>query len=259
MEKEVSDHSRNISDLEEAAMTSLFNKSFITNQTIDSSPCGQMDTPAHLCFMLICSLMFLVGLILNGFTMKVYFCQTRQRVSSSVTVYLKNLAAADFLLCLSLPLRIANYAKNSVTVHQIYCQFGAPALYLNMYASILFIGYIATNRYLKIVRPFENHILQTVRVACFVSAVTWIFILAMTAPPAGCCWHSRSSQHLPAPRRLCSWSQVFFYMKEVTIMVSILNICLDPLIYFIFCKAFRAQLYPSKAVSNTQAGRHPTA
>lgn len=42
--------------------------------------------------------------------------------------------------------------------------------------------------------------------------------------------------------RYCSWSKVFSYLMELTIIVSVLNVCLDPLIYFIFCKAFRTQL-----------------
>lgn len=37
-------------------------------------------------------------------------------------------------------------------------------------------------------------------------------------------------------------SRGLFYVKELSVMVSVFNICLDPLIYFIFCKAFRAQL-----------------
>lgn len=91
-----------------------------------------------------------VGLILNSFTVKVYFCQAQQQASNSVTIYIKNLAAADFLLCLCLPLRIANYTTNSVTFQQFYCQFGASAFYLNMYASILFMGYIAANRWAEL-------------------------------------------------------------------------------------------------------------
>lgn len=60
--------------------------------------------------------------------------------------------------------------------------------------------------------------------------------------------------------RRCSGSQVFFYLKEVTIMLSVLNACLDPLIYFIFCKAFRAQLSLGRVFSTVQAatqGGHP--
>ena len=87
-----------------------------------------------------------MGLILNGFTLRVYFCRAQQQMSSSVTIYLKNLAAADFLISLCLPMRILNYSSNSVSIRRAYCNFGASAFYLNMYASILFMGYIAANR-----------------------------------------------------------------------------------------------------------------
>lgn len=86
-------------------------------------------------------------MFLNGFTLKVWFCPAQQQASNSVNIYLKNLAAADFLFSLCLPIRIANYARVSVSIYQVYCTIGAPAFYLNMYASILFMGYIAVNRY----------------------------------------------------------------------------------------------------------------
>lgn len=36
-------------------------------------------------------------------------------------------------------------------------------------------------------------------------------------------------------------SVVLYYLKEVTVLVSVFNICLDPLIYIFLCKDFRAQ------------------
>ncbi|XP_070761345.1 P2Y purinoceptor 14-like [Enoplosus armatus] len=334
-----------MSDLGGAGVTPSFNQSSVSNQknVSDSSHCDQVDTSAHVFFMLVYSLVFLVGLLLNGFTLKVYFCRAQQ-ASSSVTVYLKNLAAADFLISLCLPIRIANYASSSVPVRRVYCNFGASAFYLNMYASILFMGYVAANRYLKIVHPLGTHILQTVRAAHIISTVTWVFLFAMTStyvilsllteealpsvPHTVSCdvLHSKqlslfykiihtcsaaifllvlvslvffyystsrrlsvAQQRQPASsgskklaksrrnmlvlvsvfcvcfvpyhlvrlpyaflRRRCSWSQTFFYLKELTIMVSVLNVCLDPLIYFIFCKAFRAQLSPRRVFSFTQ-------
>lgn len=54
-------------------------------------------------------------------------------------------------------------------------------------------------------------------------------------------------------QRDASWSQTLFYLKEVSVMLSVLNVCLDPLIYFVFCKAFRAQMSP-RAFSITQPG-----
>ncbi|KAM6987421.1 P2Y purinoceptor 14-like [Tautogolabrus adspersus] len=215
-----------------------------------------------------------------------------------------------------------------------------------MYASILFMGYIAANRYLKIVHPLGNHILQTVRAAHIISTVTWVVLLAMTTTYSTLSLLAENSQSLPntlscdvllskkfslfykvihtwsvaifiivfvsllffyygTSRRLsaaqkrqpassgskklaksrrnmlvlvsvfcvcfvpyhlvrllytflrgwCSWRQAFFYLKELTVMVSIFNVCLDPLIYFIFCKSYRAQLRRSvrgRKGSNTE-------
>ncbi|KAM9359625.1 P2Y purinoceptor 14-like [Symphorus nematophorus] len=310
----------------------------------NSTPCDQVNTSANVSFMVVYSLVFLVGLFLNGFTLKVYFCRAQQQVSSSVTIYLKNLAAADFLISLCLPIRIMNYADTSLHVQRVYCNFGASAFYLNMYASILFMGYIAANRYLKIVHPLGTHILQTVRAAHIISTVTWVFLLATTTTyitlslltqenrssvsnrvscdvlhstqlrvfyrichtfsaaifffvlislvyfyystsrrlslaqqkqPA-----SSSNKKLEKSRRnmlalvsvfcvcfvpyhlvrlpyafmtkQCPRSQVFYYLKELTIMLSVLNVCMDPLIYFLFCKAFRAQLSLRRVFSTTQ-------
>ncbi|XP_037322101.1 P2Y purinoceptor 14-like [Pungitius pungitius] len=332
-----------MSDLGDLEASSEFNH---TNGSAPSD-CGRINKPARVFFLLVYTLVFLAGLLLNGFTLKVYYCRTgrQQRGSDIVTVYLKNLAAADFLVSLCLPVRIANYAAGSVSVRWVYCTFGASAFYLNMYASILFMGYIAANRYLKIVHPTGSHFLQTVRAAHSVAVATWLLLLAPVgvyvvlallteeqpaSPPASpiCdmlhgvalrllykvvhsfsaalfllvlvslvffyCGVSRrlaaSQQRQPASSgskklaksrrnllvlvgvfcfcfvpyhlvrlpyaflggRCCCSSQVFFYLKELTVMVSILSVCLDPLIYFLFCKAFRAQLSPGRRPSSTQ-------
>eukprot|EP00064_Thunnus_orientalis_P021003 superscaffoldBa00006115_g21157 len=336
-----------MSDVGGVRETPSFNQSSVNNQTDRLALCGQIDTSTHLFFMLVYSLVFLMGLLLNGFTLKVYFCRAQQQTSSSVTIYLKNLAASDFLISLCLPIRITNYASSSVPVRRVYCNFGASAFYLNMYASILFMGYIAANRYLKIVHPLGTHILQTVRAAHIISTVTWVFLLAMTStyitlslltqeplpsvPNTVSCDVLHSDQlsllykiihsfsaaiflvvlvsliffYYSTSRRLslaqqrqpvssgskklaksrrnmlvlvsvfcvcfvpyhlvrlpyaflkrCTWEQAFFYLKELTILVSVFNVCLDPLIYFIFCKAFRAQLSLRRVFSITQAAEN---
>uniref|UniRef100_A0A3B4F694 G-protein coupled receptors family 1 profile domain-containing protein n=1 Tax=Pundamilia nyererei TaxID=303518 RepID=A0A3B4F694_9CICH len=278
------------------------------------------------------SLSHQVGLLLNGFIMKFYCCRAQQQTSSSLMVYLKNLTAADFLLCLSLPLRIAHYASSSPIVQELYCSFGASALYLNMYASIIFMGYIAANRYLKIVHPSGTHVLQSLRTAHIISMVTWVCLLApsvtyaivffitqkpLTFTPSHCgalfsvsislffkilhtlCtiifllvfislvffYYSISRRVLQAQQRQlassnakklvksrrnmlvlvsifcvcfvpfhlvrlpyaflwnsCSVGSVLYYLKEAAIMLSVFNICLDPVVYFFLCKTFRAQV-----------------
>ncbi|XP_053176310.1 P2Y purinoceptor 14-like [Scomber japonicus] len=309
----------------------------VTNQTDDINQCDQTDTKAHLFFMPVYSLVFVVGLVLNSLTLKGYFCSAQQQVSSIMMVYLRNLAVSDFLLCLYLPLRIIKYISRSVTFHLVYCNFAVFGLYLNMYASILFMGYIAANRYLKIIYPSGNHFLRTVQAACIISTVTWIFLLAPvmsyvtmslltqeapTVVPDSCeslhnaqvhvfyktihiystviflvvlvslvfFYYSASRSVLQAQQkqlasssckklrrsrrkmlvlvsvfcicfvpyhlvrlpyiflhRQCSLSKVFYYLKELTILLSVLNVCLDPFIYFFFSKAFRSQLSRARA------------
>ncbi|KAG8000376.1 P2Y purinoceptor 14 [Nibea albiflora] len=304
-------------DLRGVGVTPSFNQSSVSNS---STPCEQVDTSGHVFFMVIYSLMFLVGLILNGFTLKVYFCRPQQLTTSSMTIYLKNLAAADFLTSLSLPNRIMTYASSSVPIFHIFCNFGASAFFMNMYASILFMGYIAANSnlgfLLTTVSTFTILLFLTqskeltsvpntrdcedlysdqfslfYKITHFGCVAIFLFILvslvffyystsrrlslAQQRQPA-----SSSNKKLAkscrkmlvlvsvfcvcfVPYHLvrlsyvflwgqCSHSRTFFYMSELTIMVSALNVCLDPLIYFIFCKTFRAQLGSRKFFRTTQ-------
>ncbi|XP_057694705.1 P2Y purinoceptor 14-like isoform X2 [Corythoichthys intestinalis] len=267
-----------------------------------------------------------MGLLLNGLTLKVF--QRGARSSRCVTVYLKNLAAADFLLTLCLPFRIAKHAGAFRLHLWVYCSFGAPAFYLNMYASILFMGYIAANRYLKIVHPLGTHSLQSVRAAHVVSTISWLVLLTLAGTyvvlslvsgqaltrPSSCeeqlsgqlkvfykaahvfsaaifllvlaallFFYGSTSRRLAAVQRrrpsssgsrrlarsrrnmlvlsaifcVCfvpyhlvrlpyavsehADGSAFFYLKEAAVALSVLNVCLDPLIYFTFCKAFRQQ------------------
>uniref|UniRef100_A0AAZ1XVE4 G-protein coupled receptors family 1 profile domain-containing protein n=1 Tax=Oreochromis aureus TaxID=47969 RepID=A0AAZ1XVE4_OREAU len=280
-----------------------------------------------------------VGLLLNGFIINFYCCQARQQASRSLMVYLKNLTAADFLLCISLPMRVTDYASSSSPIGQeLYCSFGASALYLNMYASIIFMGYIAANRYLKIVHPSGTHVLQTVRTAHIVSMVTWVFLLAasitytilffitekpLTSNSIRCDYMlgtsvtlfykiihvscaiiflvvficlvffyystscrvlqvqqsqlaSSGSEKLVKSRRnmlvlvsifcvcfvpyhlvrlpytilwdSCPAGWILYYLKELATMVSVFNICLDPLVYFYLCKTFSGSGEPEKGL-----------
>ncbi|XP_030013518.1 P2Y purinoceptor 14-like [Sphaeramia orbicularis] len=308
----------------------FFNQSVINESTTDDLPrCHEPSTSIEVFFMVSYSLVFLVGLLLNGFILKFLLCQ-RQKSSRSIMIYLKNLIAADFLLSLCLPFDIINGASNSMTIRVIYCNFGSTMFYLNMYTSILFMTYIAYNRYLKIIYSNKTHIIQTVQGACIISTLTWICTLTivtsyvssslitqrnLTFIPSSCeelrstnfnvfdivfdtCvlviflyilaliifvynrtshkvsevqqsqLTSSSSKKLAKSRRNmrvlvsvfcisftpyqlvnifydilgCSWSPVLNFLQEVTRVLSAVNICLDPFIYFIFCKDFREQL-----------------
>uniref|UniRef100_A0A3B3WP44 G-protein coupled receptors family 1 profile domain-containing protein n=1 Tax=Poecilia mexicana TaxID=48701 RepID=A0A3B3WP44_9TELE len=102
----------------------------------------------HSFLVVVYSLLFLVGLSLNSFTLWFHCRGAHGHASKSWMIYLKHLTAADFLACISLPMRIIYYASSSFIIHLLYCSVGAPLFFLNWAASILFMGYIAANRYL---------------------------------------------------------------------------------------------------------------
>lgn len=51
----------NMSDVVTAMVTSSLNQTSVTNKTFGA--CGQVSASAHICFMLLCSLVFLVSFI----------------------------------------------------------------------------------------------------------------------------------------------------------------------------------------------------
>lgn len=129
-----------------------------TNSTERS--CGLSEMPARLFFISVYTLICLASLVLNSITIYVYFCKVTTK--SSITLYLKNLAIADMFVCLCLILRIIKYSVSSEEVQRVYCNFGAPAAYLNMYSSIVFMGYIAVNRYTSVHLSFFRELFKTV-------------------------------------------------------------------------------------------------
>ncbi|XP_056330388.1 P2Y purinoceptor 14 [Danio aesculapii] len=163
-----------------AILTTTTNYSL--NPKMKNSTQSLCEVPAYFSnvFIIAYSLLFLVSLVLNCIIMRVYFCNDH-RVQSSARVYMKNLIVADFFFCPSLLLRIASYADYTEIMCNIYCSFGAAAFYINMYASIFFMDFIAVNRYLKIVRPLETHTLQTVRTARYISSAIWFFLLVIAS------------------------------------------------------------------------------
>ncbi|XP_038162756.1 P2Y purinoceptor 14-like [Cyprinodon tularosa] len=290
--------------------------------------CDPVERSDHPLLLFFYSLVFLVGLILNSFTLWFHCCGAHRQVSKSLTIYLKHLTAADFLLCISLPMRIIYYSTRSFTVHLFYCGFGSAFLYLNIITSIMFMGYIAANRYMKIFYSSETSFLMTTKASHIISMTTWFvpltlmtsysILLLITYKPHpylttcgfllsdrvnslhsvmhcfaafvfmlvllslvffyyNTCRRVRqiqqrqlgsNSKRLLKSRRnmlvlvsvfcFCfvpfhliqlpyflfggHCSEVFYYLKEVTLLMSVCNICLDPLIYLFFCKDFKSHL-----------------
>lgn len=129
--------------------------------------------------MVVNTLMFVVGVVLNSLALYV-FC-VRTRTTTAPVIYTINLAVADLLVALSLPARIAVYYSGGDC--QACVQVHTFSYFVNMYCSILFLTSICVDRYLAVVWAAGGA--STLRwrspgVARGVSAGVWIFAVIIT-------------------------------------------------------------------------------
>ncbi|KAL2095951.1 hypothetical protein ACEWY4_008099 [Coilia grayii] len=126
-------------------------------------------------------ILFIPALLLN--TMAAWICW-KLKTKSSFIVYLKNLVAADLLMTLIFPLKVADWLPGAPQGLQVYnCQFGSVLFYLCMYVSIVLMGVISLDRFFKIVQPGGKLLGQSALFGTVVSAVIWVVLLSISAIP----------------------------------------------------------------------------
>lgn len=90
---------------------------------------------------------------------------------------------ADFLMTLTIPVKVLTDAGlGPWQLRAFHCRYSAVLFYITMYISIILLGLISLDRYLKIVRPFGKCALQRVRVGQVLSAVVWVVMLSLALP-----------------------------------------------------------------------------
>lgn len=126
------------------------------------------------------SILFIVALILNSLAAWIFF---NIPSTSTFVVFLKNVVVADLLMTLTIPLRVLSDAGvGSWRLRAFHCRYSAVLFYITMYISILLLGLISLDRYLKIVKPFGKCILQRVRVGQLLSAAVWVVMFCLALP-----------------------------------------------------------------------------
>ncbi|XP_030606421.1 G-protein coupled receptor 20 isoform X1 [Archocentrus centrarchus] len=136
--------------------------------------------------MVINSIIFLVGTVLNIFALYVFCFRTKQKTTS--VIYTINLAVTDLLVNLSLPTRILLYYSGGACLTCSYLHIFS--YFVNMYCSILFLTCICVDRYLAIVQKSAHSVLplqaETSRrwrnssVAKCVCISVWLFAIVVT-------------------------------------------------------------------------------
>lgn len=122
-------------------------------------------------------IIFVWGTLGNGFSIYV-FLQSYKK-STSVNVFMLNLAISDFLFTSTLPFRADYYLRGSNWIFgDLTCRIMSYSLYVNMYSSIYFLTVLSIVRFLATVHPFRLLHVASIRSAWTLCGIIWILIMA---------------------------------------------------------------------------------
>ncbi|XP_044059518.1 P2Y purinoceptor 3 isoform X3 [Siniperca chuatsi] len=128
------------------------------------------------------TLVFLLGLPLNAAViLKIW--RTRPNMSKN-NIYMLNLAIADFLYVMSLPLLIYNYGSHDYwPFGEFACKLVRFQFYSNLHGSILFLTCISVQRYVGICHPLAMWPTQGGRrLAWCICGGVWLVVVVLCAP-----------------------------------------------------------------------------
>ncbi|KAM3599615.1 uncharacterized protein V6R79_008500 [Siganus canaliculatus] len=125
-------------------------------------------------------IVFVVGLPANGMAIWVFLFRTKKKSPSSI--YMANLALADLLFVIWVPLKIAYHFNGNDWIYgEGLCKVLVAFFYGNMYCSVLFITCLSVQRYWVVAHPLSQQ-RKNNKVALGVCLAIWAFIWLSTTP-----------------------------------------------------------------------------
>ncbi|XP_029427206.1 hydroxycarboxylic acid receptor 1 [Rhinatrema bivittatum] len=123
---------------------------------------------------------FVLGSLGNGVAL--WGFGSRPKPWKASTVYLFNLAAADFLLVVCLPLRTDYYLRGAGwRLGDLPCRLVLFMLAMNRAGSIAFLTLVAADRYLRVVHPHHRLNALSSRAAAAIAGLIWALTIAGTS------------------------------------------------------------------------------
>lgn len=125
-------------------------------------------------------IVFAIGLPANGMALWVFFFRTKKKHPS--TIYMANLALADLLFVIWVPLKISyHFNGNNWIYGEPLCKVLVSFFYGNMYCSVLFIACLSVQRYWVVAHPLSQQRKNT-KFAVGVCVAIWAFIWLTSTP-----------------------------------------------------------------------------
>ncbi|KAM9849464.1 putative G-protein coupled receptor 174 [Aulostomus maculatus] len=149
------------------------------NLANDSCKSSDLQTYQHHVYAVVYSVILLPGLLGNTLALwvfRVYIKETKKAV-----VFMMNLAMADLLQVLSLPLRIYYYLNHTWPFGHPLCMICFYLKYVNMYASIYFLVCVSVRRCELIIRPLRYNSSRQ-KGDMFICAFGWLLVCLACLP-----------------------------------------------------------------------------
>ncbi|KAM3923168.1 chemerin-like receptor 1 [Leptodactylus fuscus] len=125
------------------------------------------------------SVTLVLGVIGNGLVIWIAGFRTK----TVNAVWFLNLAIADFITCISLPLRISEWALYYyITYDNALCMTGITILFINMLCSVYFMTVISIDRCVSVFWPIWTRHHRTPRLATIISVLIWMLSLLISVP-----------------------------------------------------------------------------
>ncbi|XP_023563405.1 proteinase-activated receptor 4 isoform X2 [Octodon degus] len=152
------------------------------------------------------------------------------------TTLLMNLAAADLLLGLALPPRLAYHLRGQHwPFGEVACRLSTAALYGHMYGAVLLLAAISLDRYLALVHPLRARALRGHRLATGLCVGAWLVATALATPLAlqRQTFRLAGSDHLLCHDALPLATQASFW-QPAFVCLAVLG-CFLPLLLMVLC------------------------
>lgn len=134
----------------------------------------------HIISVVIYSISFALGLLGNGIVIWVTAFKSKQTVNS---IWLLNLAIADFVFVLFLPFSIDYVLRDfHWCFGLVMCKLNSFVSVMNMYASVLFLTVISIDRYVSLVHLNWSQRYRTVQRAWMVCGCIWVLSANLSCP-----------------------------------------------------------------------------